>query len=260
MILLLPPMTGVARSSDPSGSYTHSNLYQFQSRATNSGVNAMFLNNSSQGQSNNNAPTTFADHWSTSYKLHYGYGSNQGSKSNANSQAGASGMLPKEVSNASNPQRPSSATTSRLRSAIDQSQKYNTTTTATSAQAGNKDDSTNLEQNFSNVNLEDQEEMDGKKVDTSRVNPEVSLTTPSDSIELIEGSGGIDNRNSTLSDAHVIESSGLSTIPNRFCTVSEAADLKKILSLSKGSRGGIVPSSTAVMDMYMVGKVIGVGS
>ena len=27
-----------------------------------------------------------------------------------------------------------------------------------------------------------------------------------------------------------------------------------------GSRGGIVPSSTAVMDMYMVGKVVGVGS
>ena len=53
---------------------------------------------------------------------------------------------------------------------------------------------------------------------------------------------------------------GLSTVPNRFCTAAESVELRKILMLSKGSRGGIVPSSTAVMDMYMVGKVVGVGS
>jgi MAP/microtubule affinity-regulating kinase len=42
--------------------------------------------------------------------------------------------------------------------------------------------------------------------------------------------------------------------------VREAVELKKLLILSKNSLGGIVPSSTAVMDMYMVGKVLGVGS
>jgi serine/threonine protein kinase len=53
---------------------------------------------------------------------------------------------------------------------------------------------------------------------------------------------------------------GLSTVPNQFCSAREAIELRKLLLLSNGSRGGIVPSSTAVMDMYMVGKVIGVGS
>ena len=53
---------------------------------------------------------------------------------------------------------------------------------------------------------------------------------------------------------------GLTTVPNQFCSAREALELKKLLFLSKGSRGGIVPSSTAVMDMYMVGKVVGVGS
>ena len=37
-------------------------------------------------------------------------------------------------------------------------------------------------------------------------------------------------------------------------------ELRKLLQLSKDSRGGIVPSSSTVMDMYMVGKVVGVGS
>lgn len=54
---------------------------------------------------------------------------------------------------------------------------------------------------------------------------------------------------------------GLTTVPNQFCTVVEALELRKILLISNNNaRGGIVPSSTAVMDMYMVGKVIGVGS
>ena len=36
--------------------------------------------------------------------------------------------------------------------------------------------------------------------------------------------------------------------------------LTSVYDNSSGARGGIVPSSTAVMDMYMVGKVVGVGS
>jgi hypothetical protein len=42
---------------------------------------------------------------------------------------------------------------------------------------------------------------------------------------------------------------GISTIPNQFCTKSDAIELKKLLILSIGTRGGIVPSSSAVMDM-----------
>jgi hypothetical protein len=113
---------------------------------------------------------------------------------------------------------------------------------------------------------EEEEEMDGKPVDQSRSHPEVSLTTPSASLELAHGSShhggsGVDVRNSSLdsfSEDHIVV--GLSTVPNQFCTKRDAFELRKLLALSSGTRGGIVPSSSAVMDMYMVGKVVGVGS
>lgn len=118
---------------------------------------------------------------------------------------------------------------------------------------------------------EEQEEMDGKPVDQSRSHPEVSMTTPSASLELAHASSslhqnahnsnGVDARNSSFDS--LTEDNlqiGLSTVPNQFCTKRDALDLRKLISLSAGTRGGIVPSSSAVMDMYMVGKVVGVGS
>jgi serine/threonine protein kinase len=88
------------------------------------------------------------------------------------------------------------------------------------------------------------------------------MTTPSASLELHGSShGGVDVRNTSLdsfSEDHLVV--GLSTVPNQFCTKRDAFELKKLLALSAGTRGGIVPSSSAVMDMYMVGKVVGVGS
>ena len=110
---------------------------------------------------------------------------------------------------------------------------------------------------------EDDEEMDGKPVDLSRSHPEISMTTPSASLELGHGSShaGVDVRNTSLdsfSEDHLVV--GLSTVPNQFCTKRDAFELRKLLALSAGTRGGIVPSSSAVMDMYMVGKVVGVGS
>lgn len=117
----------------------------------------------------------------------------------------------------------------------------------------------------------EKEEMDGKPVDQSRSHPEVSMTTPSASVELAHASsslhqnhasnGGVDMRNSSFdsfSEDNI--NVGLSTVPNQFCTKRDAVELKKLISLSQGTRGGIVPSSSAVMDMYMVGKVVGVGS
>ena len=108
----------------------------------------------------------------------------------------------------------------------------------------------------------DDDEMDGKPVD-SRSHPEVSMTTPSASVELANGSSlaAVDVRNTSLdsfSEDNI--NIGLSTVPNQFCTKRDALELKKLLLLSAGTRGGIVPSSSAVMDMYMVGKVVGVGS
>jgi hypothetical protein len=134
----------------------------------------------------------------------------------------------------------------------------------------------------------DDDEMDGFKpvpshihhhhsghhgVDISRSHPEVSTTiaTPSASLELANGSsqlgtnhnasGALDVRNTSLdsfSEDNI--QIGLTTLPNQFCTKRDALELRKLLLLSSGTRGGIVPSSSAVMDMYMVGKVVGVGS
>ncbi|RZJ75133.1 MAG: hypothetical protein EOO45_06545, partial [Flavobacterium sp.] len=115
--------------------------------------------------------------------------------------------------------------------------------------------------NTDNINKHDDEEMDGKPID-SRSHPEVSMTTPSASLELANGSSvAVDVRNTSLdsfSEDNI--NIGVSTVPNQFCTKRDALELKKLLVLAAGARGGIVPSSSAVMDMYMVGKVVGVGS
>lgn len=91
----------------------------------------------------------------------------------------------------------------------------------------------------------------------SRTHPEVSTVG-----DLAGGTVSMDIRSvdsSYLQEQPV--SIGLTTVPNQFCSVAEAIELRKLLMMGNNNvRGGIIPSSTAVMDMYMVGKVIGVGS
>jgi hypothetical protein len=109
---------------------------------------------------------------------------------------------------------------------------------------------------------DDDNDMDGKPF--SRSHPEVSLTTPSQSLEL--GQNGVpgntvDVRNSSIDSLQDEDIDvGLSTLPNQFCTKRDAAELKKLILMGNNDHGGIVPSSSALMDIYMVGKVIGVGS
>jgi len=112
----------------------------------------------------------------------------------------------------------------------------------------------------------DDDEMDGKPINESRSHPEVSTTTPSQSVELQHGGGSslalggaLDGRGEDSLTEDMINI-GVSTVPNQFCSKRDALELRKLLMLSFGTRGGIVPSSSAVMDMYMVGKVVGVGS
>lgn len=112
----------------------------------------------------------------------------------------------------------------------------------------------------------DDDEMDGKPINESRSHPEVSTTTPSQSVELQHGGGSslalggaLDGRGEDSLTEDMINI-GISTVPNQFCSKRDALELRKLLMLSFGTRGGIVPSSSAVMDMYMVGKVVGVGS
>lgn len=104
-------------------------------------------------------------------------------------------------------------------------------------------------------------ELEGVNICSSTTpHPEISSTLSSSTHK----QHGIDVRSSNslddFPDDLINVDVGLSTIPNKYCTIREAIELKKLLILSKGSRGGIVPSSSAVMDMYMVGNVIGVGS
>lgn len=283
------------------------------------------------------------DHWSTSYKLHYGYSNpgnggvieNSGSRSSLNPAHASSQNLNAHPTNGNttryqvpsepvkttsapmvdprsdrgergNPRedprsdppntfppqtisRPSSAS-SRIRSAIGQSQKYSLPADATEDDDGDMGlDAVGVVSESrpqgshgghgghgthgghgghggvirgGAVADEDDDEMDGKPVSDSRSHPEIS--TPSQSLELAGATAqsiGIDARNSSI-ESYMDENIdvGLSTVPNQFCTAKDALELKKFLLMSNNSRGGIVPSSTAVMDMYMVGKVVGVGS
>mgnify|MGYP003385839925 FL=1 len=89
----------------------------------------------------------------------------------------------------------------------------------------------------------------------SRTHPEVSTIA-----DLAGGTVSMDIRSV---DSNYLQERGIgiTTVPNQFCSVAEAMELRKLLMMSNNNvRGGMVPSSTAVMDMYMVGKVIGVGS
>ena len=209
------------------------------------------------------------DHWSTSYKLHYGYGtsSNGGSalqnaaKPNTNDAVGVTETIAPPVPSSL---RPSSATT-RIRTAIDSSQKYalpgNNVHNAEAEGDGVGDIDGDGEEGRALLVRDDDDEMDGKPIGDSRSHPEVSTATPSQSVEFQSSSVGIDARNTSMdSIGDEIVDVGISTLPNQFCSCRDALDLRKLLLLSKGSRGGVVPSSTAVMDMYMVGKVVGVGS
>jgi len=202
-----------------------------------------------------NASGTFNDHWSTSYKLHYGY-AGVGVPSSTDSRS-TTQQRPPEQSTAppTNGSRPISTTVNRIRSAVDQSQK--TTNEDGDEVALGVDTDINGEKKL--LAREDDDEMDGKPINDSRSHPEISTTTPSQSIEL--GNSHIDVRNTSIDSLQEEPIDvGISTVPNQFCSAREALDLRKLILMNNNSRGGIVPSSTAVMDMYMVGKVVGVGS
>lgn len=195
--------------------------------------------------------------------------------------------------------RPSSAT-SKIRQAISDSHKYTPTSNAantftfspshtsgaqnTSKSVGNVDINTKLvgkvdgddgdndigtdlavDKKLADHDDEDND-MDGKPVNFSRIShPEVSLTTPSHSLELGMNAsniaGMIDIRNASVDSLQDEDIDvGLSTLPNQFCTKRDATELKKLILMGNNDHGGIVPSSSALMDVYMVGKVIGVGS
>lgn len=118
---------------------------------------------------------------------------------------------------------------------------------------GGKDGQNNVVPNAATAG--DDDEMDGKPINESRSHPEVSTTTPSQSVELMHGGssslalgGALDGRGEDSLNDDMINV-GISTVPNQFCTKKDALELRKLLMMSMGTRGGIVPSSSAVMDM-----------
>lgn len=145
--------------------------------------------------------------------------------------------------------RPSTAST-RLKQVISESHKYNQVENVvavelTSAPSDFHDEKLLLERN-------DFEDMDGKEWG----HPEISVTTASASID------NLTNQNNRSIDSYIDDNIevGLSTLPNQFCSKREAVELKKLILMGNNVNGGFVPSSSSVMDMYMVGKVIGIGS
>eukprot|EP01035_Chromulina_nebulosa_P020996 gene20996-27209_t len=127
-------------------------------------------------------------------------------------------------------------------------------------QTEKRDEKTLLDRPDNTIDNEYDDDMDGKIF--SRSHPEVSTTTPSQSIDLNGQITNIDIRNSSIDSMNDDNIDlGLSTLPNQFCNKKDASELKKLILFSNNNHaGGMVPSSSAVMDMYMVGKVIGIGS
>lgn len=270
-----PKSAGTVRSTTESAAIptdymgTHAHQYQYN-RSTNTGVNAMFMNVTPNVIPTTTAQNTFADTWNSSYKLHYGYSAKTGIQATmaapapstiASTSGSGTGTLDasKEFSTVPSTAAATARPSSRIRAAINQGQQMNGKDVPIEPK---ETDDTNIGVEYNTEIVEDNDnddEMDGKKISTSRLSaPEVSMTTPSHSLVIADG---VDARNSSLyTEVYEDQNIGLSTVPNRFCSIAEAHELKKILLLAKGSRGGIVPSSTTVMDMYMVGKVIGVGS
>lgn len=226
------------------------------------------------------------NHWNTSYKQHYNSNSNGNNSAPYQVQqkmvekSDSNGMtmpvqkhinmidaIASNKSDATSNDITNGKSTSKVRAAIEQSQKYNKN--PSTGEVPTADDDAAVDTENRGVGDEN-EDFEGKPLlnqnmissQETRSQPEVSLTTPSQSTVLAGAlDGGIDTRNGSLDSFHEDKMNvGLTTIPNQFCSAREALELKKLLLLSNGSRGGIVPSSTAVMDMYMVGKVIGVGS
>lgn len=261
-----------------------------------------------------------AEHWSTTYKIHYAYnnGGDENEKLAASQPMPQPNTTPQMVgygasTNGGRPQSASS-TASKLRDAVDLSHKLqaaegdqavdtasingtSTTGMSTVGLSAGKGVSNIMDKAIgdipttnsvngaiiasttvtpvgrkSTITKEEDEEMDGKPVTmesrSQPTHPEVSMTTPSASLDLGQsGSVGLngpstDARNNGSWDSVTEDQISISipTVPNQFCTKRDALELKKLLLLSAGTRGGIVPSSSAVMDMYMVGKVVGVGS
>eukprot|EP01041_Mallomonas_annulata_P009083 gene9083-18820_t len=288
-----------------------------------------------QNNNNNNNNTSFApsaqEHWTTSYRMHYGaatgIGTGTGTTGNVSQvPSGASGsgyavgsgltadrLVPS--SSKSNPYPTQTQTTaggththtdttdvqtgqgrttyasSRIRAAMDHSCANTNTATGTGTEkkpvgvavAGNitntmgdtnndnkyavkptldaedEDDDGDvvvegegLEDPMEGALEGDDDEMDGKRVNDSRSHPEAS--TPSQSLEL----NGYDIRGNSYASS-TERNLGLSSLPNEYCSMNEAQDLKKLLVPTRLTPG-IVPSTVGAMDMYMVGKVVGVGS
>jgi hypothetical protein len=103
-------------------------------------------------------------------------------------------------------------------------------------------------------------------------NPEVS--TPSLSIELgqqsslsahlhhLQNSIDIRNGSSSIEEIPSEYHFKLTTLPNQFCSMKEALELQKIILSCRHDRTAPSngPAAAALMDMYMVGKIVGVGS
>lgn len=243
------------------------------------------------------------EHWTTSYRVHYGSGSGTGSGTGNSTTASSSNVVPPtavgtthqtttsgmtlldkvitsskppstqpsattgadaklERANSGLPPKPAPLAASRMQAAIAHGnrvgQGYSPGVCRAPADLGSEVDvdedegEGDLGDPMEGADVDDDEaDMDGKRVSDSRSRPEV--TTPSQSLEF-------DIR--ANSSTSVTMTCGLSSLPNEYCSANEAQELKKHLfsSLRMSLTPGMASTNSNAMDMYMVGKVVGVGS
>lgn len=278
-----------------SGSGISQGVPLLQPKANNTAPDATAGNQkpvSSQGDDTKKA----IDNWNTSYKLHYGSATRGQQNSSQNPPAEVQQVNPGFSSDGRPPHSAAPYPSGSHQPLVSRANSAPATRpTSASSRAGQKKMGTDLGLEDDGIADDDEEneELDmhlremamggligaGNRGDRpltafyegtednpgtrSRSRPEVSTTTPSQSVELVgdRDSGVLDLRNnsSLLSEQDINNrvSAGLSTIPNQFCSVREAFELLKIIISTKP---GALSSSSMVMDMYMVGKVVGVGS
>lgn len=207
------------------------------------------------------------DRWNTSYRLHYGLSAavNANGTVESEKQRLAQKSSDGNDSTSHSHSHHSKSASSRIRAAIDLGHQY--------AQVINKpSDGDMIDEKETGLDsqlgthvtrqTDDDDGMDGKRIESSS-HPEVSTCTPSASLELGDNSTNVDLRNaSSIMESLELRDFKLSTIPNQFCSAKEAMDLQKLIVSPRTGhvRAISADNSAALMDMYMVGKIVGVGS
>lgn len=115
----------------------------------------------------------------------------------------------------------------------------------------------------------DHDESEGGRIGSRSQHPEVSIGTATANSNRFSGSTDLRHSSvdsyglSSQGHSHLTSASGseldgeiveigLSTVPNNFCSIKDAVELRKLIQMTSHARGGIVPSSSAVCIHFFI--------